>query len=128
MSEARSDSQAAPVRAVLLAAYAMISLAPVIYMVLTAFKLPADTAALPPRFLPGLTAPENSFWFRFTFANFHRILSDSETLRYLFNSVFISLCDVTGSGEAANFDRPRLSAALTPPTVELTSSAISSSV
>jgi hypothetical protein len=30
------------------------------------------------------------------------------------------------SGSAANFDRPRLSAALTPPTVESTSSAISS--
>jgi hypothetical protein len=36
--------------------------------------------------------------------------------------------DLTGSGKAANFDRPRLSAALTPPTVVLTSSAIASSV
>ncbi|MDB5048606.1 MAG: sugar transporter permease [Fibrobacteres bacterium] len=88
----QSGSKTAPVRAVFLAAYAMISLAPVCYMVLTGFKLPADTAALPPRFLPGLTAPENSFWFRFTLGNFQRILADAETLRYLFNSVFVSVC------------------------------------
>lgn len=87
-----AETKAAPVRALLLAAYAMISLAPIAYMVLTAFKLPADTAALPPRFLPGLSAPENSFWFRFSLGNFARILADAETLRYLFNSVFISVC------------------------------------
>ncbi|HKP97141.1 MAG TPA: carbohydrate ABC transporter permease [Fibrobacteria bacterium] len=88
----RPGSPAAPLRAVLLAAYAMVSLAPVFYMVVTGFKLPADTAALPPRFLPGLSAPENSLWFRFTLDNFRRILSDAETLRYLFNSAFISAC------------------------------------
>ncbi|MEO6094336.1 MAG: carbohydrate ABC transporter permease [Fibrobacteria bacterium] len=81
----------APVRAALLAGFALISLAPVLYMVLTAFKLPADTAALPPRFLPGASAPENSLWFRFTLRNFHRVLADLGTLRYLFNSVFISV-------------------------------------
>jgi multiple sugar transport system permease protein len=81
----------APFKAALLAAYALISMAPVFYMVVTAFKLPADTAALPPRFLPGASAPENSLWFRFTLQNFRRILSDLETLRYLFNSVFVSL-------------------------------------
>ena len=92
LTTSRNETGAnAPVRAMLLAAYALISLAPVIYMVVTAFKLSADTAALPPRFLPGLSAPENSLWFRFTLGNFQRILSDSETLRYLFNSVFISL-------------------------------------
>jgi multiple sugar transport system permease protein len=92
----RAESQVAPMRAflraLLLAAYAMISLAPVAYLILTAFKLPADTAAVPPRFLPGFSAPENSFWFRCTLANFQRILADAQTLRYLFNSVFISLC------------------------------------
>jgi multiple sugar transport system permease protein len=87
-----AGSRTAPVRAVFLAAYAMISLAPVFYMILTGFKLPADTAALPPRFLPGLSAPENSFWFRFTLGNFRHILADAETLRYLFNSVFVSVC------------------------------------
>ncbi|MDQ3002573.1 MAG: carbohydrate ABC transporter permease [Fibrobacterota bacterium] len=92
LTGARNEKGAnAPVRAMLLAAYALISLAPVLYMVITAFKLSADSAALPPRFLPGLSAPENSLWFRFTLGNFQRILSDSETLRYLFNSVFISL-------------------------------------
>jgi multiple sugar transport system permease protein len=87
-----SESKAAPVRALLLAAYAMISLAPVAYMLLTAFKVPADTAAVPPRFLPGFSAPEDSFWFRFTLANFQRVLDDAQTLRYFFNSVFISVC------------------------------------
>jgi multiple sugar transport system permease protein len=77
-------------RIFLLMVYALISLSPVIYMLLTAFKLPADTAALPPRILPGPAAPENTFWFRFTLSNFQRILSDADTLRYLFNSVFIS--------------------------------------
>jgi multiple sugar transport system permease protein len=92
LSGARPETaSAAPVRGMMLAAYALISLAPVFYMVVTAFKLSADSAALPPRFLPGLSAPENSLWFRFTLGNFQRILSDSETLRYLFNSVFISL-------------------------------------
>ncbi len=88
---AAGTDRRAPVRAALLAAYAIISLAPVFYMVLTSFKLPADTAALPPRFLPGASAPENSLWFRFSLQNYHRILADLETLRYLFNSVFISL-------------------------------------
>jgi multiple sugar transport system permease protein len=92
VSGTQPGAKTAPVRAVFLAAYAMISLAPVLYMVLTGFKLPADTAALPPRFLPALSAPENSFWFRFTLGNFQRILSDAETLRYLFNSVFVSVC------------------------------------
>jgi multiple sugar transport system permease protein len=87
---AKSD-RTAPLRAALLAAYALISLAPVCYLVLTAFKLPADTAALPPRLFPGATAPENSLWFRFTLQNFGRILADLETLRYLFNSVFVSV-------------------------------------
>ena len=76
----------------LLAAYALLSLAPVVYLVITAFKVPADTAALPPRFIPGASAPEDSFVFRFTLQNFGRILSDAQTLLYLFNSVFIAVC------------------------------------
>jgi multiple sugar transport system permease protein len=60
--------------------------------VITAFKLPTDTAALPPRFLPGASAPEDSFWFRFTLENFRRVLSDAGTLLYFFNSLFVSVC------------------------------------
>jgi multiple sugar transport system permease protein len=82
----------APLKAVLLAAYAFISLAPIVYLVLTAFKLPSDTAALPPRFLPGASAPEDSFWFRFTLQNFRRVLSDAGTLLYFFNSLFVAVC------------------------------------
>jgi multiple sugar transport system permease protein len=88
----RPESRSAPIRAALLAAYALISLAPVFYMIVTGFKLPADTAALPPRLLPGLAAPDNTLWFRFTLGNFKRILSDSEILLYLFNSVFVAVC------------------------------------
>lgn len=88
---------ASPLRVVVLLAYAILSLSPVIYMVLTAFKLPADTAALPPRILPGPAAPEGTFWFRFSLSNFSRILSDADTLRYLFNSVFISIVSTAAS-------------------------------
>lgn len=99
----RSEAGAyAPLKAALLAAYALISLAPVFYLAVTAFKLPADTAALPPRFLPGLSAPEDSFWFRFTLQNFRRVLSDSETLLYLFNSVFIAGCSTVLSVAAGS--------------------------
>ncbi len=107
----RSEAgRTAPLKAILLAAYAMISLAPVLYLVLTAFKLPADTAALPPRFLPGASAPEDSFWFRFTLQNFHRVFADAQTLLYLFNSVFISVCStllsvVVGSLAGYGFSR-----------------------
>jgi multiple sugar transport system permease protein len=84
-------SRSAPLRIVLLAAYALISLAPVAWMILTSIKLPADTAALPPRLLPGASAPENSLWFRFSLDNFHHVLADAETLGYLFNSLFVSV-------------------------------------
>jgi multiple sugar transport system permease protein len=80
----------APLKAALLAAYALISLAPIAYLVLTAFKLPADTIALPPRFLPGASAPEDSYWFRFTLGNFGRVLSGAGALPYFFNSVLVS--------------------------------------
>ena len=101
---ARTEAGAtAPLKAVLLAGYAMISLAPVIYLIITAFKLPADTAALPPRFLPGAAAPEDSFWFRFTLVNFHRVLSDAQTLLYLFNSVFIAVCSTVLSVAVGSF-------------------------
>ena len=79
-----------PLRILLLSVYALVSLSPVLWMVLTSFKLPADTAALPPRILPGAEAPENSLWFRFTLINFRRILDDVDTMRYLFNSILIS--------------------------------------
>jgi multiple sugar transport system permease protein len=93
MSRARTEGGAwAPLKAALLAAYALISLAPIAYLVVTAFKLPADTAALPPRFLPGAAAPEDSFWFRFTLQNFRRVLSDDGTLLYFCNSLFVSVC------------------------------------
>jgi multiple sugar transport system permease protein len=89
----RSEGGAwAPLKAALLAAYALLSLAPIAYLVITAFKLPTDTAALPPRFLPGASAPEDSFWFRFTLENFRRVLSDAGTLLYFFNSLFVSVC------------------------------------
>jgi multiple sugar transport system permease protein len=100
---ARSEAGAtAPLKAVLLAGYALISLAPVAYLVLTAFKVPADTAALPPRFLPGASAPEDSFWFRFTLANFRRVLSDADTLLYFFNSVFVAVCSTALSVAAGS--------------------------
>ncbi len=88
---------ASPFRAILLAFYAILSLAPIAWMVITAFKHPADTAALPPRFLPGASAPENSFWFRFTFQNFQKVLNDADTLRYFFNSIFISVISTLAS-------------------------------
>ena len=86
-----STEKSAPVRALLLAGYAIISLAPIVWMILTSIKHPADTSALPPRFFPGLSAPENSFWFRFTWGNYAKVLSDVDTLRYFFNSIFISI-------------------------------------
>jgi len=92
----------APLKAALLAAYALVSLAPIAYLVLTAFKLPADTAAVPPRFLPGASAPEDSFWFRFTLVNFRRVLADGGTLLYFFNSVFISACSTVLSVAAGS--------------------------
>jgi len=89
-------------RSLPLAAYVLISLAPVFYLVLTAFKLPADTAAFPPRFFPGFAAPENSLWFRFTLGNFARVFSDSESLLYLFNSVFIAAASTLASVAAGS--------------------------
>jgi multiple sugar transport system permease protein len=80
----------APFRIVLLSFYALAGLAPVAWLLLTSIKLPADTAALPPRLLPGASAPENSLWFRFTLDNFGAVLSDAETLSYLFNSVLVA--------------------------------------
>ncbi len=88
----RHESVKAPARALLLAGYALISLAPIVWMLITAFKHPADTTALPPRILPGIAAPENSLWFRFTLSNFARVLSDIDTMRFFFNSVFVSVC------------------------------------
>ncbi|MBW8888000.1 MAG: carbohydrate ABC transporter permease [Fibrobacteres bacterium] len=92
----------APLKAALLAAYALISLAPIVYLVLTAFKLPTDAAALPPRFLPGASAPEDSYWFRFTLLNFRRVLADGGTLLYFFNSVFVSVCSTVLSVAAGS--------------------------
>lgn len=86
-----SHSRTAPLRIVILAGYALASLAPVFWMFLTSVKLPADTAALPPRLLPGVAAPENSLWFRFSLENFGHVLADAETLSYLMNSVLVSL-------------------------------------
>ena len=57
--EAGTSGGAALLRALLLAAYALLSLSPIVWMVITSVKHPADTAALPPRFLPGASAPEN---------------------------------------------------------------------
>ncbi len=83
--------QTNPLRISLLMLYAFLALAPIIWMVLTSIKLPADTAALPPRIFPGLQAPEDSFWFRFTWINFQRFFAEGETLQYLFNSFFVSI-------------------------------------
>ncbi|HLP31810.1 MAG TPA: carbohydrate ABC transporter permease, partial [Geothrix sp.] len=80
----------APFKAALLAAYAILSLAPIVYLILTAFKLPADAIAVPPRFLPGASAPEDSYWFRFTLQNFRRVLADPGTAPYFFNSILVS--------------------------------------
>lgn len=91
------SSRSAPLRIVLLAFYALVSLGPVAWMILTSVKLPADTAALPPRLLPGLSAPENSLWFRFSLDNFRHVLADAETLRYLFNSILVSVLSAAAS-------------------------------
>ncbi len=82
---------------VVLAAYAALSLAPVLWLVLTSFKSPADTTLLPPRIFPGSSAPDNSFWFRFTWINYRRILSEADTLRYFLNSVIVSLVSTAAS-------------------------------
>jgi multiple sugar transport system permease protein len=66
-------------------------LSPVIWMVLTSFKLPPDTVALPPRFIPGDLAPENSFWFRFTWSNYTKVFNDPDTLRSILNSIVVSI-------------------------------------
>jgi multiple sugar transport system permease protein len=59
-------------------------------MGLTTIKATADTLAWPPRFFPGNAAPENTFWFRFTFSHYYHALSDSDTLRYFWNSIWTS--------------------------------------
>lgn len=84
-------------RALLLAVYVLFAMAPIVWMGITSIKFSADTAALPPRFLPGNSAPENSFWFRFTFDNFARVLADADTLRYFINSVFVSVISTIAS-------------------------------
>ncbi len=85
------NNQPAPFRALLLAIYVLLAMAPIVWLLLTSIKHSADTAALPPRFLPGNSAPENSFWFRFTLENFRRVLADVDTLRYFINSVLVSV-------------------------------------
>lgn len=99
-------NRSAPLRIVILAGYALASLAPVFWMLLTSVKLPADTAALPPRLLPGLAAPENSLWFRFTLDNFRHVFADAETMGYLANSVlvtFVSAALAVGFGTLAGY-------------------------
>ncbi len=77
-------------RITVLMLYAFISLTPILWMVLTAIKLPADTVALPPRFLPSDSAPESSFLFRFSWGNFDRLFADTETMQYLWNSIVVA--------------------------------------
>ena len=74
-----------------LALYAALSLAPVAWLVITGFKSPADATALPPRIFPGDAAPENSLWFRFTFMNYRRMLSELDAVHYFLNSIAVSL-------------------------------------
>lgn len=96
-SRSSRHSRSAPLRIVLLAFCALASLAPVAWMLLTSVKLPADTAALPPRLLPGAAAPENSLWFRFTLENFRHVLADAETLAALLNSVLVAALSAAAS-------------------------------
>ncbi len=77
-------------RITLLLIYAMLSLTPILWMVLTAVKLPADTVAFPPRFVPAGSAPEGSFLYRFSWTNFERLFADTETMHYLWNSILVA--------------------------------------
>lgn len=69
----------------------MLFLSPMFWMLITSFKLAPDTAALPPRFFPGGAAPENSFWFRFTFENYRRLLGEGESLLPILNSTVVAV-------------------------------------
>jgi multiple sugar transport system permease protein len=106
----RRVQRSAPLRIVILAFCALAGLAPVAWMLLTSVKLPADTAALPPRLLPGASAPENSLWFRFTLDNFRHVLADSETMVHFLNSLAVSTISaaaavVLGAAAAYGFSR-----------------------
>lgn len=71
--------------------YAVVALLPIAWLILTGFKSPGDIPALPPRFLPGTSAPENSFWFRLSLQNYRQVFSDADTLGYFLNSILISI-------------------------------------
>ncbi len=82
--------QANPLSILILLAYTAVTLVPVLWLVLTSIKEPADTGALPPRFIPSDQAPADSYEFRVSFASYTRLFEDEETLRYLINSVLIA--------------------------------------
>ncbi len=71
--------------------YALVCVLPILWLVLTGFKSPADTLSLPPGIFPGASTPENSFWFQFSWVNYRWIFSDLETLRTFLNSFVIAL-------------------------------------
>jgi len=69
---------------------AVMMLSPVLWMLLTSFKLPPDTVAMPPRFLPGDMAPENSFWFRGTLGNYRHVFGDGDSVGPILNSLWVA--------------------------------------
>jgi multiple sugar transport system permease protein len=71
---------------ILLSLGALVTLAPILWMVLGAFKTPAEIYSVPQTYLPQ----------NFGFDNFEQALRLVDFQRYFLNSLFISLCVVAG--------------------------------
>jgi len=75
-----SGRMARALRLLLMALALLFFLMPVVWLMTTAFKFGRDAFALPPQWL----------FFDWTLANFRQVLADTDTLRYVINSVIVS--------------------------------------
>lgn len=86
--------RAHPLAILAIVCYALVMLAPIVWMLITACKTSADTASYAPGIIPTLSADKPApYFFRFTLDNFKELLTNAgggEFLGYLLNSVLIA--------------------------------------
>lgn len=73
-----------------LIAYAVVSLSPFAWMLITSFKQPGDLFRLPPTLVPSMLFTERPF------ENYATVLVERDFLRFFFNSAFVSVTAAIG--------------------------------
>lgn len=85
-------NRASPIAALyaVLLVYALVSLSPFAWMVITSFKQPGDLFRLPPTLMPSMLLTDEPF------ANYAKVLLERDFLRFFLNSALVSITTALG--------------------------------